>query len=78
VLAYASDYRARARILHGWEIKKKLLKNGVIDAVKDCESCFAIDLPSCVLRRKQDKFILRYISTVNVFFPIQQQAVILN
>jgi len=58
--------------------KRNFLKNGVIDVVKDCESCFAIDLPSCVLRRKQDKFILRYISTLNVFFPIQQQAVILN
>jgi len=44
--------------------------------VKDCRSCFAIDLPSCVLKRRQDKFILRYISTVNV--SILQQFVIFN
>jgi len=33
---------------------------GSTDVVKDCRSCFAIDLPSCVLKRRQDKFILRY------------------
>jgi len=48
----------------------KLFKTGSIDVVKDCQSGFAIDLPrSCVLKRRQDKFILRYrpISTVNGF-----------
>jgi len=45
----------------------KLFKTGSIDVVKDYQSCFAIDLPSCVLKRKQNKFVLRYISTVNGF-----------
>ena len=45
----------------------KLVKTGSIDVVKDCQSYFAIDLPSCDLKRGQDKFILRYISTVNGF-----------
>jgi len=45
----------------------KLFKTGSIDVVKDCQSYFAIDLPSCDLKRRQDKFILRYISTVNGF-----------
>jgi len=31
------------------------------------QSYFAIDLPSCDLKRRQDKFTLRYISTVNSF-----------
>ena len=34
---------------------------------KDRPSCFAIDLPSFVLKRRQDKFILRYISAVSRF-----------
>jgi len=42
-------------------------KTGSIDVVKDCQRYFAIDLPSCDLKRRQDKFILRYISTVNGF-----------
>jgi len=46
---------------------KNFLKNGSIDVVQDCQSCFAIDLPSCVLETRQDKFILRCISTVNGF-----------
>jgi len=45
----------------------KLFKTGSIDIVKDCQSYFAIDLPSCDLKRRQDKFIVRYISTVNGF-----------
>jgi len=45
----------------------KLFKSGSIDVVKDCQSYFAIDLPSCDLKRRQGKFILRYISTVNGF-----------
>ena len=36
----------------------KLFKTGSIDVVKDCQSYFAIDPPSCDLKRKQDKFIL--------------------
>jgi len=45
----------------------KLFKTGSIDVVKDCQSYFVIDLPSSDLKRRQDKFILRYISTVNGF-----------
>ena len=45
---------------------------------KDCPSCFAIDLPSFVLKRRQDKFILRYISAVSRFCHFLQQVVILN
>jgi len=45
----------------------KLSKTWSIDVVKDCQSCAAIDLPSCALKRRRDKFILRYISAVNGF-----------
>jgi len=36
----------------------KLFKTGSIDVVKDCQRYFAIDLPSCDLKRRQNKFIL--------------------
>jgi len=39
----------------------KLFKTGSIDLVKDSQSYCAIDLPSCDLKRRQDKFILRYV-----------------
>jgi len=29
----------------------KLFKTGSIDVVKDCLSCFAIDLPSCIYKK---------------------------
>jgi len=46
----------------------KLFKTGSIDVVKDCQNYyFAIDLPSSVLKKRQDKFIVRYKSTVNNF-----------
>jgi len=45
----------------------KLFKTGSIDVVKDSQSYFAFDLPSCDLKRRQDKFILRYVSTGNGF-----------
>jgi len=45
----------------------KLFKTGSIDIVKDCQNYFAIDLPSCMLKKRQDKFIARYKSTVNNF-----------
>jgi len=38
----------------------KLFKTGSIDVVKDCQRYFAIDLPSCHLKRRQDKFIVYY------------------
>jgi len=48
----------------------KLFKTGSVEVVRDCQSYFAIDLPSCDLKRKQDKFIIGYISTGNGFLPI--------
>jgi len=45
----------------------KLFKTESIEVVRDCQSYFAIDLPSCDLKRRQDKFIIRYISTGNAF-----------
>jgi len=36
----------------------KLFETGSIDVVNDCLSCFAIDLPRCVLKSRQDKLIL--------------------
>ena len=45
----------------------KLFKTGSIEVVRDCQSYFAADLPSCDLKRRQDKFIIRYISTDNSF-----------
>jgi len=57
----------------------KLFKTGSIEVVRDCQSYFDIDLPSCDLKRiRQDKFIIRYISTDHRerFLPILLQAVI--
>jgi len=45
----------------------KLFKTGSIDVVKYCQNYFAIDLPSCVFKKRQDTFTLRYKSTVNNF-----------
>jgi len=59
-------------------LRMKRLKTGSIDAVKDCQSCFAIDLPSCDRKRRQDKFILRIYYYSEWFLPILQQFVILN
>jgi len=57
----------------------KPFDTGSIDVVKDCQGYFAIDLPSCDLKRRQDKFILRYVSTVNGFFVnFVKKIVILN
>ena len=56
----------------------KIFKTGSIDVIKDCQSCFVIDMPRCVLKRRQDKFILRYISAVNGFANFAKKVVILN
>jgi len=56
----------------------KLFKTWSIDIVKDCRNCFAIDLPSCVVKRRQNKFILRYFFQSEWFRPILQQVVIHN
>ena len=50
----------------------KLFKTGSINVVKDCLSCFAINLPRCICKKRQDKFILRYNSTINGFWQILQ------
>ena len=46
----------------------KLFKTGSTDVEKDCQNHFAIDLPSSVFKKRQDKFILRYKSTANNSF----------
>jgi len=46
----------------------KLFKTGSIDVAKDCQSFFAIDLSSCVLKRRQYKFVLRYKNFYSQFF----------
>jgi len=56
----------------------KLFKTGRIDVAIDCQRYFAIDLPSCDLKRRQDKFILQYVSTVNGFLSILEKVIILN
>ena len=45
----------------------KLFKTGSIDVVKDYQNYFDIDLPSSVLKKRQDEFIARYRSAVNNF-----------
>jgi len=54
--------------LHLHRLCMKLFKTGSIDVVKDCQRYFAIDLPSSHLKRRQDKFILQHVSTVNGFY----------
>ena len=55
----------------------KLFKTGSIDVVKDHQSFFAIDLSSCVLKRRQYKFVLRYKNFYGQFFSILQLPVII-
>lgn len=43
-------------------------QTGNIGVVKDRRKYFASDLPSCVLRKRQNKFLLRYSCAVNSFF----------
>ena len=45
----------------------KLFKTGSIDVVKECQLCFGIDLPSRLLKKRQDTFLMRYNSTDNRF-----------
>ena len=56
----------------------KLFTTGSIDVVKDCQNYFAIDLPSCTLKKRQDKFIVRYKSTVNNFCKYANIVLICN
>jgi len=46
----------------------KLFKTKSIDVVKACRSFTGSEVPSCVLKRKTDKFILRFNCVENTFF----------
>ena len=48
----------------------KLFKTKSIDVVKACQSFTGSEVPSCVLKRKTDKFILRFNCVENTFFAI--------
>ena len=45
----------------------KLFKTKSIDVVKACQSFIGSEVPSCVLKRKTDKFILRFNCVDNTF-----------
>jgi len=45
----------------------KLFNTNSIDAVKASQSFTGSDVPSCVLKRKTDKFILRFNGVENTF-----------
>ena len=48
----------------------KSFKTKSIDVVKTCQSFTGSEAPSCVLKRKTDKFILRFNCVENTFFAI--------
>jgi len=45
----------------------KLFRTGSIDVVQECHSYFGIELPSCLIKKRQDKFLSRFNSVDNVF-----------
>ena len=45
----------------------KLFKTGSIDVVQECRSYFKVELPSCLIKKKQDKFLSRYNCVENLF-----------
>ena len=45
----------------------KLFGTGSIDVVQECRSCFEIELPSCLIKKRQDKFMSRFNSVDNLF-----------
>ena len=45
----------------------KLFRTGSIDVVQECRSYFGIELPSCLIKKRQDKFLSRFNSVDNVF-----------
>jgi len=45
----------------------KLFKTKSIDVVKACQSFTGSEVPSCVLKRKTDKFILKFNCVDNTF-----------
>jgi len=45
----------------------KLFRTGSIDVVQECRSYFGVELPSCIMKKKQDKFLFRYNCVENLF-----------
>jgi len=45
----------------------KLFRTGSIDVVQECRSYSGIELPSCLIKKRQDKFLSRFNSVDNVF-----------
>jgi len=45
----------------------KLFRTGSIDVVQECPSYFGIELPSCLIKKRQDKFLSRFNSVDNLF-----------
>jgi len=48
----------------------KLFMTKSTDVVKPCQSFTGSEVPSCVLKRKTDKLILRFNCVENTFFAI--------
>ena len=45
----------------------KLFRTGSIDVVQECRSYFGIKLPSCLIEKRQVKFLSRYNCVDNLF-----------
>ena len=45
----------------------KLFRTGSIDVVQECRSYLGVELPSCIIKKKQDKFLSRYNCVENLF-----------
>ena len=45
----------------------KLFKTSSIDVVQECHSYFGIELASCLIKKKQDKFLSQYNCVENLF-----------
>ena len=44
----------------------KLFGTGSIDVVQECRNYFGIELPSCVIKKRRDKFLSRFNSVDNL------------
>ena len=56
----------------------KLFKTKSIDVVKACQSFIGSEVPSCVLKRKTDKFILRFncVENLNIHLYFTKEMVV--
>jgi len=45
----------------------KLFRTGSMNVVQECRSYFGIELPSCLIKKRQNKFFSRFNSVDNVF-----------